>query len=63
MYGVLYAYILPAPRRGTGDALCSALNRIGGFTAPPIKISSTLVSGGTSAAAVNGPIFVSPAFL
>jgi hypothetical protein len=33
-----------------GGALCSALNRIGGFTAPLIKISIIPVSGSTSAA-------------
>lgn len=64
MYGVLYAYTpeaFPAPHRGTGDALCPALNRIGGFIAPLIKISTTPISGSTSAATVDGPIFVSAA--
>ncbi|KAG2370196.1 major facilitator superfamily domain-containing protein [Suillus spraguei] len=64
MYGVLYAYtpeVFPAPHRGTGDALCSALNRIGGFIAPLIKISTTPASGSASAATANGPIFVSAA--
>ncbi|KAG2045203.1 major facilitator superfamily domain-containing protein [Suillus americanus] len=61
MYGVLYAYTpeaFPAPRRGTGDALCPALNRIGGFIAPLIKISTTPISGSTSAATVDGYIVI-----
>ncbi|EIW83728.1 MFS general substrate transporter [Coniophora puteana RWD-64-598 SS2] len=64
MYGVLYAYtpeVFPAPHRGTGDALCSALNRIGGFIAPLIKIATTPKNGGLSANAANGPVFVSAA--
>ncbi|KAG1757911.1 major facilitator superfamily domain-containing protein [Suillus lakei] len=64
MYGVLYAYtpeVFPAPHRGTGDALCSALNRIGGLIAPLIKIATTPVGGSISAATANGPIFVSAA--
>lgn len=53
MYGVLYAHtpeVFLAPRCGTGGALCSALNRTGGFTTPLIKISIIPVSGSTSAA-------------
>ncbi|KAH7926360.1 MFS general substrate transporter [Leucogyrophana mollusca] len=64
MYGVLYAYtpeVFPAPHRGTGDALCSALNRIGGFIAPLIKIATTPTSGTASASTANGPVFVSAA--
>jgi len=64
MYGVLYAYTpesFPAPHRGTGDALCSALNRIGGFIAPLIKIATTPKTGTVSANAANGPVFVSAA--
>ncbi|KIK66850.1 hypothetical protein GYMLUDRAFT_69899 [Collybiopsis luxurians FD-317 M1] len=62
MYGVLYAYtpeVFPAPHRGTGDALCSAFNRMTGLLAPAIKIVTTPASGGASQAAANGPIFVS----
>ncbi|KAF9223244.1 MFS general substrate transporter [Gyrodon lividus] len=64
MYGILYAYTpeaFAAPHRGTGDALCSALNRIGGFIAPLIKIATTPKTGGVSANAANGPVFVSAA--
>lgn len=64
MYGVLYAYtpeVFPAPHRGTGDALCSALNRIGGFIAPLIKIATTPLSGNASANTANSPVFVSAA--
>ncbi|KAG0695128.1 major facilitator superfamily domain-containing protein [Suillus ampliporus] len=64
MYGVLYAYtpeVFPAPHRGTGDALCAALNRIGGLIAPLIKIATTPLSGTTSANTANGPVFVSAA--
>lgn len=64
MYGVLYAYtpeVFPAPHRGTGDALCSALNRIGGFIAPLIKIATTPLSGSASANTANSPVFVSAA--
>jgi len=53
MYGVLYAYtpeVFPAPHRGTGDAICSAFNRITGLQAPIIAIYAS-----TSA---NGPVFV-----
>ncbi|KAG2035762.1 major facilitator superfamily domain-containing protein [Suillus americanus] len=62
MYGVLYAYtpeVFPAPHRGTGDALCSALNRIGGFIAPLIKIATTPLDGSVSANTAHGPVFVS----
>ncbi|KAF5371452.1 hypothetical protein D9757_009971 [Collybiopsis confluens] len=62
MYGVLYAYtpeVFPAPHRGTGDALCSAFNRMTGLLAPAIKIVTTPADGGVSQAAANGPIFVS----
>lgn len=48
MYGVLYAYtpeVFPAPHRGTGDALCSAFNRITGIFAPVIKIATTTPEG------------------
>ncbi|KAG2075400.1 MFS general substrate transporter [Suillus decipiens] len=64
MYGVLYAYtpeVFPAPHRGTGDALCSALNRIGGLIAPLIKIATTPLTGSASANTANGPVFVSAA--
>lgn len=64
MYGVLYAYtpeVFPAPHRGTGDALCSALNRIGGLIAPLIKIATTPLTGNASANTANGPVFVSAA--
>ncbi|KAG8212865.1 MFS general substrate transporter [Butyriboletus roseoflavus] len=64
MYGILYAYTpesFPAPHRGTGDALCSALNRIGGFIAPLIKIATTPATGSVSANTANGPVFVSAA--
>ncbi|KAJ3720585.1 MFS general substrate transporter [Lentinula raphanica] len=61
MYGVLYAYtpeVFPAPHRGTGDALCSAFNRMTGILAPAIKIVTTPASGSASQATANGPIFV-----
>ncbi|KAJ3832855.1 MFS general substrate transporter [Lentinula raphanica] len=61
MYGVLYAYtpeVFPAPHRGTGDALCSAFNRMTGILAPAIKIVTTPASGNASQATANGPIFV-----
>lgn len=57
MYGILYAYTpesFPAPHRGTGDALCSALNRIGGLIAPLIKIATTPATGTVSANTANG---------
>jgi len=56
MYGVLYAYtpeVFPAPHRGTGDAICSAFNRITGLMAPIIAIYAT--------ASANGPVFVAAA--
>ncbi|KAJ8077942.1 hypothetical protein PM082_000143 [Marasmius tenuissimus] len=62
MYGVLYAYtpeVFPAPHRGTGDAICSAFNRITGILAPVIKIATTNVDGSASGGTANGPIFVS----
>ncbi|KAL1740355.1 major facilitator superfamily domain-containing protein [Schizophyllum fasciatum] len=62
MYGVLYAYtpeVFPAPHRGTGDAVCSAFNRMTGILAPAIKIATTSAAGGAAAATANGPIFVS----
>ncbi|KAJ8514377.1 hypothetical protein ONZ45_g8087 [Pleurotus djamor] len=62
MYGVLYAYtpeVFPAPHRGTGDALCSAFNRITGILAPVIKIATTNRDGSASTSIANGPIFVS----
>ncbi|TRM70401.1 major facilitator superfamily domain-containing protein [Schizophyllum amplum] len=62
MYGVLYAYtpeVFPAPHRGTGDAVCSAFNRVTGILAPVIKIATTSPSSGAGAATANGPIFVS----
>ncbi|ESK86569.1 sugar transporter [Moniliophthora roreri MCA 2997] len=62
MYGVLYAYtpeVFPAPHRGTGDALCSAFNRITGILAPVIKIVTTNPDGSASSSTANGPIFVS----
>lgn len=61
MYGILYAYTpesFPAPHRGTGDALCSALNRIGGFIAPLIKIATTPKTGSVSANTANGCVFL-----
>lgn len=57
MYGVLFAYtpeVFPAPHRGTGDALCSAFNRITGILAPVIKIATTSASGTASGATANG---------
>jgi hypothetical protein len=45
--------VFPAPHRGTGDALCAALNRIGGFIAPLIKIATTPLSGSTSTTSAN----------
>jgi len=62
MYGVLYAYtpeVFPAPHRGTGDALCSAFNRICGVLAPVIKIVTTNPDGSAVGGTANGPIFVS----
>ncbi|KAJ3838481.1 MFS general substrate transporter [Lentinula raphanica] len=62
MYGVLYAYtpeVFPAPHRGTGDALCSAFNRITGILAPVIKIVTTTAAGTAANGTANGPIFVS----
>ncbi|KAJ3732724.1 MFS general substrate transporter [Lentinula guzmanii] len=62
MYGVLYAYtpeVFPAPHRGTGDALCSAFNRITGILAPVIKIVTTTAAGTAANGSANGPIFVS----
>ncbi|KAF9070003.1 MFS general substrate transporter [Rhodocollybia butyracea] len=62
MYGVLYAYtpeVFPAPHRGTGDAICSAFNRITGVLAPVIKIATTTAAGSAAHGAANGPIFVS----
>ncbi|KAJ7229966.1 MFS general substrate transporter [Mycena pura] len=62
MYGVLYAYtpeVFPAPHRGTGDALCSAFNRICGVLAPIIKIVTTNPDGTAVGGTANGPIFVS----
>jgi len=47
MYGVLYAYtpeVFPAPHRGTGDALCSAFNRVTGLMAPIIALYADLKS-------------------
>ncbi|KAK7043179.1 hypothetical protein VNI00_008533 [Paramarasmius palmivorus] len=61
MYGVLYAYtpeVFPAPHRGTGDALCSAFNRITGILAPVIKIVTTNPDGSATSSTANGPIFV-----
>ncbi|KAJ8514378.1 hypothetical protein ONZ45_g8085 [Pleurotus djamor] len=62
MYGVLYAYtpeVFPAPHRGTGDALCSAFNRVTGILAPVIKIATTNPDGSATTSVANGPIFVS----
>ncbi|KAJ7801645.1 MFS general substrate transporter [Mycena olivaceomarginata] len=59
MYGVLYAYtpeVFPAPHRGTGDALCSAFNRICGVLAPVIKIVTTNPDGTAVGGTANGPI-------
>jgi len=56
MYGVIYAYtpeVFPAPHRGTGDAICSAFNRITGLQAPIIAIYAS--------ANANGPVFVAAA--
>ncbi|KAL0572640.1 hypothetical protein V5O48_009326 [Marasmius crinis-equi] len=57
MYGVLYAYtpeVFPAPHRGTGDALCSAFNRICGVLAPVIKIVTTNPDGSAVGGTANG---------
>ncbi|KAF9254664.1 MFS general substrate transporter [Marasmius fiardii PR-910] len=62
MYGVIYAYtpeVFPAPHRGTGDAICSAFNRICGTLAPVIKIVTTNPDGTAVGGTANGPIFVS----
>ncbi|KAL1693218.1 major facilitator superfamily domain-containing protein [Schizophyllum commune] len=62
MYAVLYAYtpeVFPAPHRGTGDAVCSAFNRIAGILAPVIKIVTTTRAGGASATTANLPVFIS----
>ncbi|KAK7470062.1 hypothetical protein VKT23_001500 [Stygiomarasmius scandens] len=62
MFGVLYAYtpeVFPAPHRGTGDAICSAFNRITGIIAPVIKIATTNPDGTASGGTANGPVFVS----
>ena len=61
MYGVLYAYtpeVFPAPHRGTGDALCSAFNRITGLLAPVIKISTTNRNGGASSIGANAYVCI-----
>ncbi|CAE6423053.1 unnamed protein product [Rhizoctonia solani] len=53
MYGVLFAYtpeVFPAPHRGTGDAICSAVNRITGLMAPIIATYGDLTT--------NAPLFV-----
>ncbi|EEB99870.1 hypothetical protein MPER_00338, partial [Moniliophthora perniciosa FA553] len=47
------------PHRGTGDALCSAFNRITGILAPAIKIVTTNPDGSANSSTANGPIFVS----
>ncbi|PAV19455.1 MFS general substrate transporter [Pyrrhoderma noxium] len=62
MYGVLYAYtpeVFPAPHRGTGDALCSAFNRMMGISAPVIKILTSTQDDSTSKIGPNIPVFVS----
>ncbi|KAL1727059.1 major facilitator superfamily domain-containing protein [Schizophyllum commune] len=62
MYAVLYAYtpeVFPAPHRGTGDAVCSAFNRIAGILAPVIKIATTSRTGDASATTANLPVFIS----
>ncbi|KAF7336509.1 Sugar transporter [Mycena sanguinolenta] len=51
--------VFPAPHRGTGDALCSAFNRICGVLAPVIKIVTTNPDGTAVGGTANGPIFVS----
>ncbi|KAG2136895.1 hypothetical protein BD769DRAFT_1385246 [Suillus cothurnatus] len=51
--------VYPRGPSGTGDALCSGLNRIGRFVAPLIKIATTPLDGSTSANMENGPVFVS----
>ncbi|GAV98699.1 MFS general substrate transporter [Lentinula edodes] len=48
------AAIFPAPHRGTGDALCSAFNRITGILAPVIKIVTTTAAGTAANDAANG---------
>ncbi|KIY46937.1 MFS general substrate transporter [Fistulina hepatica ATCC 64428] len=61
MYGVLYAYtpeVFPAPHRGTGDALCSSINRFAGVLAPIIKIATSSADG-MSGENPNKPIWVS----
>ncbi|KAH7341696.1 major facilitator superfamily domain-containing protein [Rhizoctonia solani] len=53
MYGVLFAYtpeVFPAPHRGTGDAICSAVNRITGLMAPIIATYGDITT--------NAPLFV-----
>ncbi|KAJ7621375.1 major facilitator superfamily domain-containing protein [Roridomyces roridus] len=55
-YGVLYGYapeVFPTPRRGTGDALAAAANRITGLFAPIIAVYSK--AGQTP----NGPVYAS----
>ncbi|KAL1674071.1 major facilitator superfamily domain-containing protein [Schizophyllum commune] len=62
MYAVLYAYtpeVFPAPHRGTGDAVCSAFNRIAGILAPVIKIATTNRAGDASTTTANLPVFIS----
>ncbi|KAI5888957.1 MFS general substrate transporter [Schizophyllum commune H4-8] len=66
MYAVLYAYtpeVFPAPHRGTGDAVCSAFNRIAGVLAPVIKIATTSREGGATGMAANLPVFISASLL
>ncbi|KAL5485054.1 hypothetical protein ACEPAI_7696 [Sanghuangporus weigelae] len=45
--------------QGTGDALCSAFNRITGILAPVIKITTTNRDGSASSIGPNAPVFVS----
>jgi len=52
----------PAPHRGTGNALCSGLNRISRFIAPLIKIATTPLDGSTSANMENGCVVITSIF-
>ncbi|KAH7920233.1 MFS general substrate transporter [Leucogyrophana mollusca] len=66
MYGVLYAYTpeaFPSPHRGTGDALCAALNRIGGLIAPLVKMATTPATGNISGNRATRSVFVSATLL
>ncbi|KAG1738399.1 uncharacterized protein EDB91DRAFT_1010176, partial [Suillus paluster] len=51
------------PHRGTGDALCAALNRIDGIIAPLIKIATTPLGGSASANTANGHVVIASTFV